>query len=230
MKVKEVIARYKKAGKKFEILLNWNKYSEYLKHPDKVDIEEVVIGDGVFEDIRKAQRAKEQDIKQAFGDKPLIEIYREIIDRGEIQLTEEQRKELIEEKRRKIVHFISTYAIDAQTSLPLTPARVEHALEQVKFKIDPLRSVEKQIEEAIKALRLVLPIKIESKLYEVRCTLDVGGKLRNELSRLGNIKSEDWGTSYYTCQIEIPAGLMDNFFGVVNKITKGEAFVKELKR
>ncbi len=230
MKVKEIIARYKAKGKKFEILLNWYKYNEYLKHPDKVDISEIVIGDGLFEDIRRAERAKEKDIKAVFGDKDFYEICKIILKEGEIQLTEEQRKELIEEKRRKIVNFITTHAIDAQTNLPFTPTRVEHALESVKFRVDPLKSVEKQIEEAISALRSVLPIKIESKIYEIRCTLDIAGKMRNELSRLGKIKSEDWGSSYYICHIEIPAGLIDNLFGVVNKLTKGEGFVREIKR
>jgi len=230
MKVKEIIARYKIKGKRFEILLNWNKYNEYLKHPDKVDISEVVIGDGLFEDVRKALRAKEKDIEDVFGNKPFYEICKEIIENGEVQLTEEQRKELIEEKRRRIVHFISTHAIDAQTNLPLTPTRIEHAMEQVKFRVDPLKSVEKQIEEAISALRSILPIKIESKIYEIRCTLDISGKMRSELSRIGKIKSEDWSTTYYVCQIEIPAGLIDTLFGVVNKLTKGEGYIKEIKK
>ncbi len=230
MKVKEVIARYKKGGKRFEILINWNKYNEYLKHPDKVDISEVVIGNSIFEDVRKALRSKEKDVKDVFGEKQFYEICREIIEKGEIQLTEEQRKQLKEEKLRKIIHFISTHAIDAQTSLPLTPTRVEHALEQVNFKVDPLKSTEKQIEEAIKSLRSVLPIKIEKKIYEIRCTIDIAGKMRNELTRIGNIKDEDWGSSYYVCKIEIPAGLMDVLFNTVNKLTKGEGFVREVKR
>ncbi len=230
MKVKEIIARYKIKGKKFEILLNWNKYNEYLKHPDKVDISEIIIGDGIFEDIRKAQRAKERDIKEIFGEKSFYEICKEIIQKGEIQLTEEQRREIIEEKKRKIINFISTHAIDAQTNLPLTPTRIEHAMEQVKFRVDPFKSVEKQIEDAISALRSVLPIKIESKIYEIRCTLDISGKMRNELSRIGKIKSEDWGTTHYVCQIEIPAGLIDALFSTVNKLTKGEGEIREIKR
>ncbi|NPA38650.1 MAG: ribosome assembly factor SBDS [Candidatus Nanohaloarchaeota archaeon] len=229
MKSKEVIARYTYKGKKFEIPILWEKYSLWKK--GKLDdLSEVVIGDSIFSDVRKALRAKEQDIHDVFGDKDFYEMCRIILEKGEIQLTEEQRKELQEEKHKRIVSFIVANAIDARTSTPLTPTRVEHALEQAKFRVKPLEPVEKQIEEAIKALRPIIPIKLERKHYVVKVPLEYGGKARHELMRFSTIKHEDWSSTYYVCEVEIPAGLMNELFSALNKVTKGEVLIEEKKR
>lgn len=228
MKVKEIVARYKKSGKKFEILINWDKFKEYRE--GRVDIEEVVIGEGVFSDVRKAERAKEEDIREVFGNKPLREIYSIIIKEGEMQLTEEHRKEILEEKRKRIINFLVTHAIDARSNIPFTPTRIELALEQAKFRVDLMESTEKQIERAIKALRPILPIKIEKKRFMIRIPIEYAGPARGKIMRIATIKSEDWGSTSYVLQVEIPAGLMNELISVVNEITKGNGVVEEMKR
>ncbi len=229
MKVKEVIARYIYKGKKFEIPILWEKYNLYKKKKLD-DLSEVVIGDAIFSDVRKALRAKEQDIEEVFGNKDFYEICKIILEKGEVQLTEEQRKELQEEKRRRIISFIVANAIDARTNTPLTPTRVEHALEEAKFRVKALEPVEKQIEEAIKAIRPLIPLRIEKKIFKVKVPLEFGGKARHELTRISTIKHEDWSSTYYICEVEIPAGLMNELFAALNKVTKGNVFIEEKKR
>lgn len=229
MKVKEVIARYVYKGKRFEIPILWEKYNLY-KEGKLEDLSDVIIGDAIFSDVRKALRAKEHDIKDVFGGKNFYEICKIILEKGEVQLTEEQRKKLQEEKRRRIISFIVANAIDARTNTPLTPARVEHALEEAKFRVKALEPVEKQIDEAIKALRYLIPIRIEKKLFMVKVPLEFSGKARHELMRFSTIKSENWSSYYYVCEIEISTGLMNELFSALNKVTKGEVLIEEKKR
>ena len=226
MRVKEVVARYIFKGKRAEILINWEKYNEWKKGNIE-DVREVVIGDSLFENISKANRLSQEDIKVMFGDKSFEEICKEILEKGEIQLTEEQRKEMQEQKRKRIVHFIVANAIDPRTNTPLTPAHVENALENAKFKVNALEPVEKQIEKALKALKPIIPIKIERKRYLIKIPLELSARTRSAISKIVEFKVEDWSSNYYICEVEIPAGLMNELFGLLNKYTKGNVYIEE---
>jgi ribosome maturation protein Sdo1 len=62
-----------------------------------------------------------------------------IVDEGEVQLTVEQRRELVEKKRAAIIAFISQQAVDPKTKMPHPPQRIELALEQIKSFHRPIR-------------------------------------------------------------------------------------------
>ncbi len=175
---KEVIARFVKSGKTFEIIVNSEKIESYKQGKlSDDDFREMIITDGIFSNIRNLKRVDEglpmknlegtiekhddSTLTSIFGTTDFITIAKKILNAGEIQLTTEQRKEMTERKKRQIISFIAFRAVDPRTGKPHPPQRVEFALEQLKLKIDPFIPSEQQIKDILPRLQEILPISIE---------------------------------------------------------------------
>ncbi len=218
---KEVIARYTHSNHKFEILLDSEKVQKY-KEDKTIQIRDILIGDDIFTNLGKAERAKEDLLLEVFKTSDILKIAERIIKHGEIQLTTEQRREAHEKKKNKIISYISKHAVDPKTKLPHPPQRIENALEQAKVRIDPLTRAEDQIKDIIKQLRPLLPLSFENKVVAFRIPVKYAGTTRTAIARTGSILKEEWSGQYWFAQIEIPAGMQDELFSEVNSITHGE--------
>jgi len=223
-----VVARYEHKGHRFEILVHPEKALE-LKSGKNVPIEEVLIADTVYKDVSSGDRVSPELLKKVFGTDDVKKVALEIIKRGEIQLTTEQRRKIIEQKRRQIINFIAKNAIDPQTKLPIPPARIETAMEQAKVGVDPYKSVEEQAMQIVRAISRIIPIKIARAILQVKIPPQYSGRAYSELKKLGEVKSMDWKTDgSLVAEIEIPAGMQQEVVDKLNKITKGEVEVKIL--
>lgn len=228
MKRNYVVARYEHKGHRFEILVHPEKALE-LKSGKNVPIEEVLIADTVYKDVSSGDRVSPELLKKVFGTDDVKKVALEIIKRGEIQLTTEQRRKIIEQKRRQIINFIAKNAIDPQTKLPIPPARIETAMEQAKVGVDPYKSVEEQAMQIVRAISRIIPIKIARAILQVKIPPQYSGRAYSELKKLGEVKSMDWKTDgSLVAEIEIPAGMQQEVVDKLNKITKGEVEVKIL--
>jgi len=233
---KEIIARFFSHGKKFEVLIDSEKYILYRE--GKVgDIREILISDGVFHDIGKirtkesalmaegmgtAQQVTDDELKIVFGTSDFLSVAKKIVDDGEVQITVEQRRELLEKKLKRIVTFIAQQAIDPRTGLPHPPLRIENAIEQAKVRIDPFRKAEEQVADVIKALQPMLPIKIERRRIALKIGIAYASNAKRAASALGTVQKEQWTTDYWFCEVEIPAGMQEKLFADLNAITHGE--------
>ena len=137
---------------------------------------------------------------------------------------------MVEETRRKIIAFICRQSLDPRTKLPHPPKRVEQALEQIRFPIDPFKSVEEQANEAIKLLRPVLPISIEKISVSVRIPPQYGGRAYGTVKSLGTIRSESWGADgSWSAVVEMPAGEYGPFLEKLGQVTRGNIEAKVVK-
>ncbi|RLE51199.1 MAG: ribosome assembly factor SBDS [Candidatus Methanomethylicota archaeon] len=232
-KRRAVIARYLSKGERFEILVNpdlaWK-----LKSGKQVDLRELLISDIIYKDARKGLKASEESILKVFETDDPYKIAEIIVKKGELQLTAEQRRKLIESKKRQIINFISRNCVDPKTGLPHPPKRIELAMEQVGVSIDPFKDAEEQALDVIKALRRILPLKIANVLIRVKIPPTYAGKAYGIISRFGTIRVSKWLTDgSWLCEIEMPAGLQPAFIEKVNEISKGEAqieIISEIRR
>ncbi|MEM0001214.1 MAG: ribosome assembly factor SBDS [Desulfurococcaceae archaeon] len=226
MKEKHVIARYEARGHRFEILVDPDKALE-LKAGKSVGLDEVLVSDFIYKDARKGLKASPESMKEVFGtDDPRV-VAVEIIKRGEIQLTAEQRRKLLEEKRAQVVNLIARNVIDPKTKLPIPAKRIELALEQARVTIDPFKPAEQQFEEIISQISKVIPIKVAKACVVVRIPPEYAGKGMRVLQSMGVIKKSKWlGDGSLELEMEIPAGLQQELIDRVNALTKGTGDVK----
>ncbi|MFA6710377.1 MAG: ribosome assembly factor SBDS [Candidatus Methanomethylophilaceae archaeon] len=221
-----IVARLETHGETFEILLD-PVVMNFIKNGKEVNLEEYMAVNDIFNNARKGTRPTEEKVKEAFGTEDITEIAAKIIAKGEVQITAEQRKEMLEAKRHKIVTYIAANAINPQTRLPHPPTRIELALEETKFRVDPFKSVEKQVEEAMHLLRPILPIKFEKSRVAIKLKGDDYGRCFDELAHFGVVEREEWqADGSWIGIMEIPAGLITELTNRLKDKTKGSANVK----
>jgi ribosome maturation protein SDO1 len=162
-----VTARLETHGTRFEILVR-SELAWRVRSGKPVDMHDALVGDFVYKDAKKGLKDSEDIVQKVFGTQDIYKIAEEILKRGEIQLTSEQRRNLAETKKRQIVNFITRNAIDPKTGLPHPATRIELAMEEARVSIDPFRDAEVQAMEIIKELRPLLPLKVTQLLVQIK--------------------------------------------------------------
>ncbi|MDD4332246.1 MAG: ribosome assembly factor SBDS [Methanosarcinaceae archaeon] len=223
-----VIARLKRGSKHFEVLVEPNGALAY-KRGEKVKLEEVLAVETIFEDASRGDRAAESDILNTFKTTDSFEIAAVILKSGELQLTSEQRKRMLEEKRKKVIHTIARNAINPQTRAPHPPTRIERAMEEAKVHIDPLKSVDQLVKIAMKAIRPLIPIRFEEVNVAVKIPPEYAPKAYGEVANFGAMLKNEWqNDGSWIAVVRIPAGVQNDFYALLNHLTKGEAETKLL--
>lgn len=225
MKKDYVVARYEARGQRFEVLVKPD-LAFKLKSGGQVDINEMLVGDIVYKDVRKGLKASPEALAKVFGTTDIEKIAREIVLKGELQLTAEQRRALLEAKKRQIIAFIARNAVDPRTGTPIPPTRIELAMEQARVGVDPYKDVESQALEVIRAISRILPIRIARALVQVKVPPTHAGRAYSWLTRLGEVKRADWKSDgSLVVELEIPAGMQQEVIDKINRATQGAAEV-----
>ena len=228
MSERYTVARMTHDGEHFEILVKPQLAFSY-RLGKTTSISELLVTDTIFTDAGKGLRVLEDKLQEVFGTTNPIKIASVILKKGTLQLTTEQRKQLVEDKRRQIISFISRQCVDPKTDIPHPPMRIEHAMKQIHFSIDPLRDVEEQAREIIKLLRPILPLKMEQVSVAVRIPPEHASKVYGTVKGLGVIKREQWqADGSWSATVEMPAGLYGPFLEKLGKITRGNLEAKRV--
>ena len=226
MSEKYTVARISKDNEHFEVLVKPDKALDYRL--GKISsITDVLVAETIFSDANKGTKVSEEAVRKAFGTTDPLKVADIIIKKGTLQLTTEQRRKMIEEKRRQIVAFISRQCVDPRTNLPHPPLRIEQAMEQIHYSIDPFKPTEEQAREVIKLLRQILPLKMEQVSVNVHIPAEYAARAYGTLKTFGTIKREEWRAdgSWYGV-LEMPAGLYGPFLEKIGEVTKGNAEAK----
>ncbi|MGC8573631.1 MAG: ribosome assembly factor SBDS [Caldisphaera sp.] len=210
-------------GQKFEIPVKPDLAFKF-REGEKVSISEVLWADTIFKDIKKGLKASPDSLKKAFGTDDIIKIAEKILKEGQIQLTEEERKKMIEAKRKQIINYIVKNTIDPKAGKPIPEQRIENALDQIRLNIDPFKGAEAQALEAVKKLSLLMPIKIAKALLEISIPPEYSSRAYKEIQRLGEVKKTNWGSDgSLKVELEIPAGAQIEVIDKVQTLAKGQA-------
>lgn len=222
-----LICRLERNGEKFEIIVDPKKGYEY-KTGAKKDFANVLMADEIFKDVNKGERQTASAIKKAFRSEDVLAIAEQILKDGDLQLTTEQKRKLLEEKKAKIIALIARNAIDPRAKAPHPPIRIQNALEEARFHFDAFKPAEEQMEGAIEAIREIIPISLEKMKIAVKVPPEHAGRAYGVLKEYG-IKKEEYGSDgSIIAVIEIPAGIQGEFYDRLNKLTAGKVQTKQL--
>jgi len=226
---KHTTARITLAGERFEILVNPDAALKFKLRKTK-DVSKVLVVDTIFTDSSKGLRSSENKLKEAFGTADSYKIVEIILKRGELQLTTEQRRRLIEEKRKQIIAFISRNCVDPRTGFPHPPLRIDQAMKQISLVIDPFKIGEEQARNVIEELRPILPMKIERIRIVVKIPPEYAPKMMGIVRNFGIIGKEEWQRNgSWIVIVEMAAGLHLSFLERIRDITRGNYQMKILK-
>ncbi|XVH31337.1 ribosome assembly factor SBDS [Haloferacaceae archaeon DSL9] len=226
-----VTARLESHGARFEVLVDPDAALAIKRGEFDGDLEEVIAAEDVFEDASRGDRPAESDLEAVFETTDPMAIIPEVIKRGEIQITADQRREMQEQKRRQLINRIARNAINPQMDdAPHPPERIERALEEAGFRVDPMQPVESQVDDALDALRPVIPIRFAEVTIAVQISPEYAGSAQAQVRQYGKLEREEWqNDGSWVGVLTFPAGLQNDFYDLVNDITSGNAETRIIK-
>lgn len=196
----------------------------------ELDLDELLATQDVWIDSKSGERASDEELRKGFESTDIDAIVRRILTKGDLQLTTDQRRAMVERKKRLIVQHIARNAINPQTKAPHPPQRIETAMEEAKVHIDPFKSVDAQVQDVIKALRPLIPLRFETVMVAVRIPPTDAGKAYAIVRGYGDLKREEWQKDgSWIGVIELPGGMQTEFYGELNKRTHGAAETRIVK-
>ena len=226
MSERYTIARITYDGEHFEILTKPDPALSF-RLGKITSVSQVLAAETIYTDAGKGTKASEEKLKAKFGTTDPIKVAEIILKKGTLQLTTDQRRHLVEEKRRQIISFIARECVDPKTSLPHPPVRIEQAMKEVRFSIDPHKAVEEQAKEMIKLLRPIIPLKMEKISVAVHIPAEHASKVYGTVKGFGTIKSEQWlADGSWSAVVEMSAGLYGPFLDKLGNMTRGNLEVK----
>jgi len=239
-----IIGRIEKEGRTFEMLLDpekaWeakkiireeiNKRLKDGKEKSRISTEELLNNPNistdlifesftVFEDLRRGKKATDGDMEAVFNttDGRIIAC---------IILLDGER----EKKLKQIITIITKNAINPQNQKPHPYQRIEKAIEEAKVKIDLMRNAEEQVDDVVKSIRAIIPIRMEQVEMALKVPSAFTAKGYNVVAQLAQIKKEEWQSDgSWVSVVSLPAGLQMELIDKLNKLTHGRVQTKVLK-
>ena len=221
--------KYTFEGEKFEILVKPDPALDYKLGKIK-DVSSVLVSEEIYQNSSKVTRAPSEKLQKAFQTEDPLVIAEKILQKGDLNLTTDQRRKMTAEKRKQIITFIAKTFVDPRSHLPHPPVRIEQAINDARVSIDPFRNVEEQIKDIVESLRSIIPLKSENISLEISVPAQYVAKSYSVLKSTGVLKNEEWQKDgSLKAILEIPAAARPNVIDRLGAITKGTAFVEVLK-
>ena len=193
-----IIARLESFGEKFEILVDPDLAADFRNPDYEKEIE--------IEDILAVEEIFKDSKK---GDKASEEAMEKVF--GTTDVLEVARRE----------------GINPQNGLPHPAMRIENAMNEAKVKVDAFKSVDEQVQIALKAIKVLIPIKFEKVKMAVRLPSTAAGNAYSAIRPFGQIVNEEWQQDgSWIGIVEMPGGLQDDFNHKMASISGGEAETK----
>ncbi|MDE1726298.1 MAG: ribosome assembly factor SBDS [Thaumarchaeota archaeon] len=226
---KVTVVRLSVEGEKFEIIVKPDPALEF-KLGKRKEISGILVSDEVYEDSNKGTRASTEKLMKAFKTADANSIATIILQKGDLNLTTDQRRKMVSEKRKQIVDFIAKTYVDPRSHLPHPPLRIEQAMDDARVSIDPFRNLDEQIKETVEHLRSIIPLKSENMLLEIMVPAQFAAQSYSVLKSFGSLKNEQWQSNgSLKVILDIPAAARANVIDRLGSVTKGTASVEVAK-
>lgn len=219
-------ARIKKAGKDFEVIVDQESALKFRKEGvgSSADFLEI---DRIFSDSKKGFAASDSDLNEAFGTTDANQIAERIVQEGEILTTQDYRDEEKEKKVKQVVDFLSHNAVDPQSGNPLSTERIKNALEEAHINIKN-GPIENQIKGIVEELTKILPIKVQTKRIKTVIPAIHTGRAYGVINQYK--EEENWQSDgSLEAVLNIPSGMIMDFYDKLNSATQGSAITEEIK-
>lgn len=223
------VVRMKKSGKRFEIACYKNKVISWRNKLEK-DIDEVLHTHTVFSNVSKGQVAKKEDLLKAFGIDDQTEICKQILEKGELQVSDKERHLALGSMFKDIATIVADKCINPETKRPYPVSMIETAMkDEIHFSVKPNRNSKQQALEVISQLKAVMPLE----RAQMKIRISVPGKeakrLKDKVAKLiTNVETEEWDNRSLTMICLIDPGQYREIDELVRSETKGAASLELL--
>jgi ribosome maturation protein SDO1 len=216
MSTKTIIVRYKG----FEILCKPKTVNQYRQ--GKLDLKQVLVSTNIYKNSTTGILPSKLELEAVFEDSDPTKCIEKILKKGDYQMTTEERREILDQRKAKVIQYFHKYYVNPKTNIPHTPTMIENGIREGKCKIDLTTSFDRTIAHVHKKLLGILPLK----KCEMEVTLTIKhaylGKVNNFLSKYATIKSDKYDHIGCTMEVGIVPGEYDTLLKQLNDVTKGD--------
>ena len=121
------IVRLKRGGKRFEVAAYRNTVVAWRDHVEK-DIDEVLQVHTIFANLDKGILAKSEDLTEAFGTDNEDTVCVEILNKGEFQVSEQERQMQVDALFRDVATRVTDMCVNPETQKPYPLTTIERAM------------------------------------------------------------------------------------------------------
>ncbi len=180
---------------------------------------QVILSDTIFKNASKGDKASAAELAEAFGEEknPLGVI----LEKGDVQLSAAERKDAVDKKRKEIVSYLHKYYTDPVQKKPHPIQRLELALDEAKYRVDPDIPADRQVQDVLKKFIGVLPMKKSEITGTLRIPVALAGAAQGVVMKLADVSKESWDADSCIFDISVVPGSYDTLMAEINKVTKG---------
>lgn len=218
----DMLVRLKKGKTNFEILTKDGTVTKYREESLKSLDDVLASGDDIFTNISKGEKASKEQLVAAFSTDESRAILEQIVLKGEVQLSANERKDMMTQKRTEIVAYINKNYVDAAKGIPIPLTRIENALDQIRPRIDLDQSAERQVATMHDKLITVLPLRKGAACITGTVTVpnQFHGATSGIVRKHGTVLRESFTSSGATWTVEVHS--YDELIRDLSRVTKGE--------
>lgn len=221
------VVRIKKTGKRFEIACYKNKVLEWRNKVEK-DIDEVLQTHTIFVNVSKGQVAKREDLVRAFGTENQTDICKQILAKGELQVSDKERQAQLESSVRDIATTVANLTVNSDTKRPYTVGVIERGMKDIHFSVKPNRSTKQQALEVIRKLKSSMNIERAQMRLKITLPQKEAKKIKDKVVKLVSaVESEEWQADLeLVCLID--PGCFREMDSLVTSTTRGHGKLEVL--
>lgn len=182
----------------------------------------------VFTNVSKGIAANDKELMTAFKSTDHAKICLEILANGELQVSEKERKDQLENMYRDIATIVAEKSVNKQTGKQFTVGVIERALQEIHFNLNPTKPPKSQALAAIKMLKEESSLPIERAKMRLHVTLHsekaLGDLKASEVAADWVIEKEGVKDGDFTLQIAVDP----SHFRFISDLAKKDAGIVEM--
>lgn len=194
------------------------------------DIDEVLQTHTVFTNVSKGQVAKKEDLVKAFGTDNQTDICKEILKKGELQVSDKERQSQIEQMFKDIANTVAQKCINPELKRPYPVTVIQDAMKKAHFSVKLTQNSKQQALQVIKMLKEIMPIERAQMKIRIVATSKFGKKVKEKLQQIESFKVEDesMDNDQMSVQFFVDPGEYRHIEEMVKTESKGTAYLEIL--
>uniref|UniRef100_A0A182Q2Y2 Ribosome maturation protein SBDS n=1 Tax=Anopheles farauti TaxID=69004 RepID=A0A182Q2Y2_9DIPT len=223
------VVRMKKGGKRFEIACYKNKVLSWRSGTEK-DLDEVLQTVAVFNNVSKGEVAKNEELLKAFGKDDLMEICKEILAKGELQVSEKERHDQLDSMFKEIATTVADKCVNPETKRPYPVSIIEKSMKDIHYSIKPHRNAKQQALDVIRLLRETIPLERAKMRLKVALPAKEAKRLKERIAKLSSTvtEAEEWEGERLMLTCLIDPGHFREMDEIIRSETKGSGALEVL--
>jgi len=184
------VVRMKKTGKRFEIACYKNKVLSWRQGIEK-DLDEVLQSHTVFLNVSKGQVAKKDDLVKAFAKDDQTEICKEILAKGDLQVSDKERQAQQEALFKDVATIVSEKCVNPETKIPYPVSIIEKAMKECHIAVKANKGAKQQALETVTKLKTQLKIERAQMRIRISVPLSSSKKVSAALKKAGAVQESE---------------------------------------